>query len=93
MIDGVLIIDRNADHPVNISILKGGIGARYVKIKVEADRGVRVASEFFFYTSFHPIENQHSHSVQSGNVILDSFFETEIDFNWKLIFFLNKDFE
>lgn len=48
---GIKHHDYNLQHPSNVTILEGGPGGQFVKIKVEPSNGLGVNSTFMFYTS------------------------------------------
>lgn len=75
--------------PVNATILEGGIGASYVKIKLESNRqGIR--SDISYYTT-GPIDMPEYQReinlrwrpppLRSQDILIENYFESEINLN------------
>lgn len=69
MITGFMYIDYNSMCPSNISIIDGGIGHPFVKIKITTKPAMHIRSTFgFFYE-------------RQGVINLENYFESNIDIN------------
>lgn len=57
--------------PANVTIVDGGIGSNFIKIRITSERGEHIKTIFSFY--YRPDQSKMK------PVQLDSFFETSID--------------